>query len=139
MNVNHTGVVIDFPMYWPGRLFLIESLMSGPVPHMLSDRLLSFKGNAYWVQLKPQYDCYRNQIAAFCLEDASRDCRYDYLAILKQLFFKPKKVGQRRLYCSELAFAACQDANLPMIPQKYVPYPGEFGKTGCFNSPVRIL
>ncbi len=139
-NVNHTAGV--FRLDNINRLSILESLERGPVPHLLSTRLKDFYaigGVAYWVQLKPQYDEYRNDIAAAWFDSTTCDKRYDYWSIFMQMFRREEHVDMRRLFCSEMMYAGYIQAKLPMIPQKYVPRPGEFGATGCFNQSVKIL
>lgn len=136
--VNHTAGVVRL---W-GRIAILEALERGPVPHILSDRLKELYrrgGHAYWIRLKPQYDCYRDEIAGHWFDSSACDKRYDYWAIFKQLVFgRLKKLDMRRLFCSEMMYAGYLKAKLPMIPQEYVPRPGEFGPTGCFCPPVRV-
>lgn len=138
-NVNHTAGVVRL---W-GRIAILEALERGPVPHILSERLKELYergGHAYWVRLKPQYDCYRDEIAGHWFDFTSCDKRYDYWAIFAQLVFgRLKQPDMRRLFCSEMMYVGMLKAGLPMIPQEYVPRPGEFGPTGCFCSPVWIV
>lgn len=140
--VNHTMVIIRFNEFWPGRVSVVESLNNGPVTHFLSDRLLKLQsegGKAWWLPLLPEYQHFGRQVAAECLAFASKDIRYDWLAIFRQFFAREKKVGLHRLFCSEMAYAANIRAGLPMIPQKYVPRPGEMSRTGVYGKPIQIL
>jgi len=69
-QVNHSSILLNLDRFegLEKHRFVLEALEHGIELNLMSARLEDFKGVVYWSRLKPEYDLYRNKIAAWSLE-----------------------------------------------------------------------
>jgi hypothetical protein len=138
-DVSHSTSVIVAPFPSGTRVQTLESLSSGVVPNFLSARLNDYKGKAYWLPLKPEFDYLRLDIEREMLKlCADKKKRYDYTSIGKMLIFGKTKVDLSTLWCTEFCYVPLRNIGIAPI-LKYGPVPGELVKLGCYLNRVRIL
>lgn len=134
--VNHSsvGLVLEYKDLGHDRRFLVEALEYGVQLSLLSRRLERFKGKVYLNRLKPEHDSLRKKIAAYTLLQIGKG--YDYGSLFKNALGKVS-ADARQFFCSELVFMALQSVGL--VDGKKSPRPGQFGKYGVFEEPLRIF
>ena len=148
---NHSSLVFR-PDEFAGlsnRRWIIEADEGEVNVRILSKKLSSYKGKAYWHPLKSEYDQYRPSMEEYlsaCLGD-----KYDYRGLLANVFGYVK-VNQDRLFCSELAGQCYMTAIPKMELVKLLPNdgisrlfegdalrPGDVATLPIFEPEVRIL
>jgi hypothetical protein len=127
------------------RLYILESIENGTRLTFLSSKLKEFNGVAYISQLKAEYDSKRNRFAHELLKNES--VPYDWTSLIRNLW-RRVPIDPERMYCSEqIHWAAIQSG---LLESNYSPdgkpehkrcgiVPGEFGATGLFYNPIRII
>ena len=135
-DVNHSSLVVKFEdEHCEQRRYVLEANAGGIELHLLSNRLKSHDGKAYWHRLKNEHDHKRKKIRGWALDKI--DTEYDYGSLIKQLFAKVS-VNGRRYFCSEFYQAAIEFVQI--IPkQKKAIQPGGFEKFGILNKKLDIL
>lgn len=134
-DVNHTGIVIRFTNFDQERVYTLEALAKGVYPNFLSRRLSCHKGKVYWLQLKPEFDHLRADIAREGMKYVG--VGYDYMALAKQAIMRVSAEASA-FFCSELAYQSALEAGLP-IKQEFAPRPGGFGDMGAYKTRIRIF
>jgi len=131
INVNHTCMVIRLSEYEgrERRRWTQESLEHGVVLNLLSRRLETFDGEAYWYPLKPEWNEKRVAIGQMAM--ALMGVPYDYESILKQLISKVS-TDARNLFCSENYLYCCGFEGKALSPN-------EMPELGWHMDPVKIL
>jgi len=154
-GVNHTGMVIRFPAYEEGceRIFVIEALGKRLEMNALSERLKSFKGRAWWLKLRKDFDPIRDIIGGRALYYVGTDVKYDYMGCVFGNMFGRAKKDKDKLFCSEAlwlyieeAVARSGDEMLKTIIRKAnrklkneAPTPGDFPGLGIHEKHTLIL
>lgn len=134
-DVNHTSQVVRFTNFDTERIYNLESLAPGVYPNLLSRRLENHNGHVYWLQLKPEFDYLRPDIAREGLKYVGT--KYDYKSLIRQAVARVSSQADT-FFCSELVYQAGLDAGLP-IEQEYAPRPGDFSKIGIYKPRIQIL
>lgn len=137
--VNHTSVSMLLNVTGDDeiRRYIGEALGNGFHLNYLSSSLKNYKGSVYWSALKTNYDDKRIVIAkeAFKLEGKP----YDFMSLIRNAA-GPVKMDSKDVFCSEAFHIALVKAGL--LPDTFnngmALRPGEFGKTGLFEYPIKI-
>ncbi|MEA2065887.1 MAG: hypothetical protein U9O65_02110 [Thermotogota bacterium] len=135
-QVNHSSILLNLDRFegLENRRFVLEALEHGIVLNLISMRLEDFKGDVFWSRLKPEYDPYRNKIAAWSLERIGT--KYDYHSLLKNMFGKVNQ-DAKKFFCSEYYHMAMVATGI--LPEGKAARPGEFQKFDIHEKPIRLL
>lgn len=102
--VNHASFVV----HDKNMDRIVEALEDGVVPRRLSRRLEEYKGKAYLLQLRDEFDCVRKGAAKRAEIWAVKDDAYDWLGCATHLITRPPV--KPPWHCSELYYAMiCQE------------------------------
>lgn len=135
--INHSSLVIRFKEYDSERVYVLEALDHGIVLRALSERLIGFKGRAWWYGLKPDFDDRRTAMGAWALDHVG--VRYDWGSLLRNAIGKVS-ADATRFFCSEYWFMGAQSAGiLPYIEGQKAPRPSGILELGVFDHKECIL
>ena len=137
-DVNHTAIVLCMKTADFGaaeHVLILEATPFGVRLSRLSRRLESYRGSAFWVPLRSEWNSRRDVICAAAMSYEGR--RYDYGSLARNLIGRVSAKADA-MFCSELAFVALRDAGLP-VGDGPVPVPGEISAMSIFKNSRRIL
>lgn len=134
-NVNHTAMVLNLEKYegLKDRRFLLEALEHGIQLSLLSKRLASFNGRAYWSQLKKEFGAERQGMAAWAIMQVGT--KYDYRSLFKNMFSKVNQ-DARAFFCSEFYHMAL--VHVKILGRGKAARPGEFGKFNVHSETTEL-
>jgi hypothetical protein len=122
------------PTYWPGKIIQLvkgckenhasiiiryddldinlfsEALLMGPDLTYVSERLMEYKGKAWLLRLRDEFDPIRDNIAKIALRIGSSSGAYDWIGCGTNIISRPKVKAP--WYCSELDYYAIRKAAL---------------------------
>lgn len=129
---------VDGRMYSNKRLFCTEAWAGGIRVKSVSGLLQRYKGKAWWLRLKSQYNTYRIAIGFYALQDVDV-VKYDYEALFEQIR-SHVTADPKKQFCSEHAFIESKRAGIPRLQRMAIaPKPGDMFDLGIYEKPVRIL
>jgi hypothetical protein len=134
---NHAGLVLA-PKEFEGeihRRWTLEAIGGGARTAYLSYVLEHLHGQAFWHQLKPEYDEFRNAIGCFALEKAGVS-KYDFKSLI-QMAFGVVSADAAKLICSEYVFLSWRTAGI--VQGSNIPNPSELALFGVTLPPVLIV
>jgi hypothetical protein len=133
-DVNHSSLVVRYTSFDQERVYILEAVAFGVYPNFLSRRLEAHKGQVYWLQLVPEYDGLRPDIAREAMKYVG--IKYDYRSLIRQAVSRVSAEASA-FFCSELCYQAGLEAGLP-IKQAYAPRPGEFSCLDVYKPRIQI-
>jgi len=140
-DVNHTAILwcVDQFKNVRNRKFIMEALNYGIELNLISQRLTKYKGVVYWYPLKDEYHKYRDEVASICLlaEGRTNEIRYDYLALIRNMFGKVSVDVEKYSFCSEFAQWVLQESGI-LEKQPHALRPGEFDNLGIYKKRIPI-
>jgi hypothetical protein len=137
-TVNHTSIIVNIQEYneLVDRRFLLEALGHGIVLTSISRRLKDHKGKVYWLPLKEEFDDKRINVGSWAFKQVG--VKYDYIGLVQQIFGRVS-ADAMAYFCSEFAYMAWKNANIPMHnPSGLAPRPGDIPKLNICKEEVLI-
>lgn len=134
---NHAGLVLA-PAEFEGethRRWTLEAVGGGARTAYLSYVLERIHGQAFWHQLKPEYDAVRNEIGAWAMTHTGCT-KYDFKSLL-QMAFGIVSADAAKLICSEYVFLSWQAAGI--VKGTSIPSPSDLPLLGVTLPPVLIV
>lgn len=132
---NHASIVIRFNEYngQKDRVWTLEAELPGVILTFLSRSLARFKGSVWWYPLKDEFNCKRESIGLFILEQSGKP--YDFRSLFKNIFGRVN-AEIRAIFCSELNFLAYKEAGI--LSGNIAPRPGDIPSWNIFKTPVKL-
>ena len=130
-DVSHTSGVFYLQDY--DRMLTVEAIGTGSSFTRISE-VMESHNHMYWLQLKPEYDSKRLDIAQAQIDLLGTG--YDFLSVGKSLFGHVS-TDARKLYCTELIQFSFEQVGI-IKPREKASWPGEVEDWGCFLPRVQI-
>ena len=140
---NHTSLIVKVGGYDSliDRRFELETALYGVAFKSLSRTMEKHRGEAYWFALKDEWNDRRMGIGAWAFDQVGKP--YDYVGLFQQIFGRIS-ADMRSLFCSEYAYFAWKNNNIPMnIPldkdgNELAPRPGDIPSLGILKDYVKL-
>lgn len=102
---SHVSVIVRLPDYEgrKKRRFLLEALNHGITPTLLSKKLETYNGRAWWYPMRDEFDPVRKHIGTWAFSQIG--VKYDYFDLFRSALGRVSQ-NMRALFCSEYAFLA---------------------------------
>lgn len=134
-EITHIGFVFRHPII-DNHIMSLEQLENGTTLCRLSKRIQHYheKGKIYWLPLKEEYNCYRDDLLKTAILSASST--FPNRSLLSN-FIAPTLVDYEKMLCSQHCFIPFEKWILGFTSHKK-PYPGEFEKINIFRDKVLL-
>jgi len=132
-DITHIGFLFRHE-FIDNHVLSLEALENGICFNRLSRRISNYEGQIYWLPLKEDYDCYRNDLSKIAFL-----CSFSKFPIgtLVSNFISPTIVDYQKMLCSEYCYYPYMLNNM-VVWRRKMPYPGEFEKLDIFKNRVLI-
>jgi uncharacterized protein YycO len=133
---NHSSIVIrpsELGVF-KDRRFILEALESGIVVRLLSERIRTYGGHAWWYPLKDDFMDIREDLGKWALDKEGTP--YDFGSLFKNIFGHVS-ADAREFFCSE--FVAMNYKEHGMIDFKKAPRPVDMPNFNIFKPAEKIV